>query len=98
MLYKNRIHIAFIEIAALDFTAAGGNEYSFGWKVRMNGVKAEEYTILPKINGQLNLFYYELVADVINVSGEKVGYCVVELLPGVYNEIKVRSVLAHVNT
>jgi predicted secreted hydrolase len=85
-------------ITPLGFKEAGGNKYSFGWKVEMKGVKGEEYTILPKIDGQLNLFYYELLADVIDKSGEKVGYCVVELLPGVYNEIKVRAVLARVNS
>ena len=63
----------------------------------MPGVKEEEYTITPKMDGQLNLTYFELLADVKNRQGTLVGYCVVELLPGVLNEkINVGAVLARV--
>ena len=74
------------KITPLGFTEAGGNKFSFGWKVEMKGVKDQEYTIVPKIDGQLNLFYFELLADIKDEAGNIVGYCVVELLPGVYNE------------
>ena len=37
------------------------------------------------MDGQINLAYYELLADIVNPKGEKVGYCFVELLPGVRN-------------
>ena len=58
----------------------------------------DEYTIVPKMDGQLNLTYYEFLADIKDKRGETVGYCVVELLPGVYNErIKVWAVLARIN-
>ena len=61
------------------------------------GIKDEAYTIAPKMDGQVNLTYYELLADVKDNKGNTVGYCVVELLPGVYNEhIKVWAVLARV--
>jgi len=73
-------------ITPLGFTEARGNKYSCGWKVQLNGIKDEEYTIVPKVDGQLNLFYFELLADIKDKAGNAVGFCVVELLPGVYNE------------
>lgn len=85
------------EITPLGFTEAGGHKFSFGWQINLKGVKAEEYTITPKMDGQLNLTYYELLAEVKDRHGEVVGNCVVELLPGVYNKhIKVWAVLARV--
>lgn len=61
----------------------------------MVGVKDEFYTIIPRMDGQVNLTYYELLADIKDTQGHLVGYCVVELLPGVYNEnIKGWAVLA----
>lgn len=84
------------KITPLDFIEAGGKKFSCGWKVEMKDVKGEQYTIIPKIDGQLNLFYYELLADVKDRSGKNVGYCVVELLPGVYNEISAAAAFARV--
>jgi predicted secreted hydrolase len=85
------------QIMPLEFTEAGGKKFSFGWKVEMKDVKDKEYTIIPKMDGQLNLTYYELLADVKDREGNIVGYCVVELLPGVYNEkINVGAVLARI--
>jgi predicted secreted hydrolase len=82
-------------ITTLGFTEAGGKKFSFGWKLEMKNIKQEQYTIIPKIDGQLNLFYFELVADIKDMDGKEVGYCVVELLPGVHNEkINVGAVLA----
>jgi hypothetical protein len=43
------------------------------------------YEIRLMIEGQLNLAYFELLAEVINPQGKKVGLCVVELLPGAGN-------------
>ena len=84
-------------IKPLDFTEAGGHKFSFGWELEMKGVKGEQYKIIPKMDGQMNLTYYELLADIIDKAGNNVGLCVVELLPGVYNEhIKVWAVLARV--
>lgn len=73
-------------ITPLGWTESGGYKFSSGWKVMMPGVKDEEYTIVPKIDGQLNLFYYELLADIQDKTGKVVGYCVVELLPGARNK------------
>lgn len=80
-------------ITPLGFTEVGGRKFSSGWKVEMPGTKDVEYTIIPKIDGQLNLFYYELLADIRDRRGRDVGSCVVELLPGVYNEIRARDAL-----
>lgn len=74
------------KITTLDWTEAKGKKFSCGWRVEMKGVKDEEYTITPKIDGQLNLFYFELLADIKDRNGKVVGYCMVELLPGVYNK------------
>jgi predicted secreted hydrolase len=72
-------------IEPLGFTEAGGFKFSDGWKVELKGIKDEEYTIVPKIDGQLNLFFFEQLADIIDKKGKVVGFCFVELLPGVYN-------------
>jgi predicted secreted hydrolase len=85
------------KITPLGFTETGGKKYSCGWKVEMKNIKDAEYMIIPKIDGQLNLFYFELLADVMDKSGTSVGYCVVELLPGVYNEkMKISAAMARV--
>ena len=84
-------------ITPLGFTEAGGKKYSCGLKVDIKNTKDEEYTIIPKIDGQLNLFYFELLADVKDKNDKTVGYCVVELLPGVYNEkMNIGAVVARV--
>lgn len=84
-------------ISPLGFTEAGGKKFSCGWKVEMKDIKEEQYTIIPKMDGQLNLFYLELLADIKDKDGKNVGYCVVELLPGVYNEkMNIGAVVARV--
>ena len=86
-------------ITPLGFTEAGGKRFSCGWKASIPGVKDSEYTITPKMGGQLNLTYFELFADIKDPRGRLVGYCVVELLPGVYNEkINVRAVTARIRS
>jgi len=62
----------------------------------MKGFKEEAYTITPKMDGQLNLFYYELLADIKDRDGTEVGVCVVELLPGVYNQTHPLDAFARV--
>jgi hypothetical protein len=81
-------------IEPLGFIEVGGRKFSSGWKVLMPGVKDGACTIVPKIDGQLNLFYFELLADVKDRRGADVGLCVVELPPGVCNEIRVRDAFA----
>ena len=56
-----------------------------GWDLVMPGVKEERYEIRPLTDGQLNLYYYELLAGIYNPAGEQVGLCMVELLPGARN-------------
>jgi predicted secreted hydrolase len=73
-------------ISPLDFVYPDGRtKYSYGWKLVVPGLKDEHYTIKPLLKGQMNMGYYELLADVFNERDEKVGACFVELLPGVYN-------------
>ncbi len=84
-------------IEPLDFTKAGGYKFSNGWKLTMKDVKDEEYTITPKIDGQFNLFFFELLAEIKDKNGQLVGYSVTELLPGVYNE-KLQSFRAFKKT
>lgn len=62
-----------------------GFTFTKGWDVVLPGVKEERYEIRPILDGQMNLAYFELLAEVINPNGELVGYCFVELLPGVRN-------------
>jgi predicted secreted hydrolase len=68
-------------------------QFSYGWQVKMPSVKEEEYLIKPKTDGQFNVFFYELLADIVNRNGEVAGYCFVELLPGARNK-KLNSLLA----
>jgi predicted secreted hydrolase len=82
-------------ITPLDFIEVSGKRFSSGWKVEMKGVKSEQYRIIPRIDGQLNLFYFELLSDIKDKDGKDVGYCVVELLPGVYNKISPAAALVN---
>ena len=68
------------------FTQAGGYKFSNGWKLSINGIKDENYTLTPLIDGQFNFSFFELLAEVRNTNGTLVGYAVVELCPGVYNK------------
>ena len=72
----------------IDYIEARGMQFTSGWDLFMPGVKEEQYQLRPVIEGQLNLAYFELLAEVINPKGERVGYCVVELLPGARNPEK----------
>ena len=70
------------------FVDVNGVSFSHGWDLVMPGVKEEKYELRPLIEGQVNLAYFELLAEVINPRGERVGLCVVELLPGARNPNK----------
>jgi len=65
-----------------------GFVFSKGWDLTLPGIKEEHYHIEPMMEGQMNLAYFELIAKIINPHGEHVGYCFVELLPGVRNPNK----------
>jgi predicted secreted hydrolase len=73
-------------LTPLGFTQANGKKFSYGWQVDLTEIKDQAYTIIPKIDGQLNGFFFELLADIKDNAGNLVGYGMVELLPGVYNQ------------
>lgn len=82
-------------IEPLDFITEPNTGYRFscGWKVMISGIKEEEYLIKPVIDGQYNVFFFELLAEVLDKQGKRVGYCVVELLPGARNR-RINTLLA----
>ena len=82
-------------IEPLDFITEPNTKYKFscGWKVKINNIKEEEYLVKPVTDGQFNVFFFELLAEVLNKQGERVGYCFVELLPGARNR-KIKPLLA----
>ena len=73
-------------ITPLDFTTANEIKFSCKWKVTLPGIRDEEYTIVPLVDGQINLAYFELLAGIYDREKKLCGYCFVELLPGVYNK------------
>jgi len=63
------------------------------------GIKEERYEIRPLMEGQLNLTYFELLAEIIDPHGKRAGFCFVELLPGARNpdmRIDFRNLLRRV--
>jgi hypothetical protein len=54
---KNVQYTTVPEIALFDFIEVGRKKFSCGWKVELPHIKNGEYTIIPKVGGQLNLFY-----------------------------------------
>lgn len=62
-----------------------GLTFSRGWDLTLPGIKRERYEIRPLMEGQLNLAYFELLAEIIDPAGQRVGLCFVELLPGARN-------------
>jgi predicted secreted hydrolase len=73
-------------VKPMDFITVEGNRYSHSWDITVPGIKEEHYTVRPLNDGQVNVGYLELLADLLNDAGEHVGMCFVELLPGVHNE------------
>ena len=68
-----------------SFTEITGMKFSRGWDLHMPGIKDEKYELRPVIDGQTNHAYFELLTEVFNPKGEKVGFCITELLPGARN-------------
>ncbi|HOE69458.1 MAG TPA: lipocalin-like domain-containing protein [Brevefilum sp.] len=81
-------------ITPTEFAYPNGVKYSCKWELTVPGFKAERYTIIPLLKGQMNMGYYELLASIYNDKNEQVGLCFVELLPGVYNKKFKRTLLA----
>lgn len=75
------------DIRATSFVMPDGKlTYSNQWSLTVPGLKEEEYTIKPLLDGtQMNIGYYELLAGIFNSKQEQVGLCFVELLPGARN-------------
>lgn len=59
-----------------------GMKFSSEWTLTMEG---KNYTLVPKVDGMFNVFFFELLAGIRDEDGNEVGYCFVELLPGVRN-------------
>ena len=70
-------------LEALDVITFEGMKFSNGWKLVMDG---KNYTIVPMIEGMFNVFFFELLAEIKDENDQVVGYCFVELLPGVRNK------------
>lgn len=68
------------------FVEKNGYRFSCGWQLEMPGIKDEHYKIVPIIDGQLNLAYFEQLCYIYDKDSREVGMCFVELLPGVYNQ------------
>ena len=70
-------------LEATDVITFEGRKFSNGWKLEIDG---KRYAITPKMDGMFNVFFFELMADIKDEDGNLLGYCVVELLPGVRNK------------
>ena len=73
------------EIVPDEIIKVDGIVFSKGWTVTLPKTKEGHYKVRPIVEGQINLVYFELLAEVLNDANERVGYCIVELLPGVRN-------------
>ena len=83
-LTSNRLNNYSME--PIKFTEKDGYKFSCGWKLKIPKIKDENYKIIPIIDGQMNLAYFEQLCHIYNKDNEEVGMCFVELLPGVYNK------------
>ena len=63
-----------------------GYKFSYGWKFSIPNIKGEEYLLKPRVDGQFNVAFYELIADIYDKNNDLVGYCIIELLPGARNK------------
>ena len=84
----NRQLVRDYEYTAKAEVEVDGFIFSKGWDLVLPGIKEERYQIRPIMDGQMNLAYFELLAEIINPQNERVGLCFVELLPGVRNPNK----------
>jgi predicted secreted hydrolase len=82
-----------------EFIEVDNFTFSKGWDLILPGIKEEQYEIRPIMEGQFNLAYFELIAEIINPEKERVGYCFVELIPGARNptkKIRLRKYLKNI--
>ena len=89
----NTTRLQDFEIKPKDFVKRGKYDYtfSFGWDVVLPGIKEERYEIKPLSNGQFNIAYFEMLAEVLNNKNERVGYCFVELISGARNKLRLQE-------
>lgn len=78
-------HLNNYSIQPIKFTEKNGYKFSSGWELKIPNIKDESYKIIPIIDGQLNLAYFEQLCYIYNKDNKEVGLCFTELLPGVYN-------------
>ncbi len=71
-------------IKSTSETKAMGLRWSSSWDLYVNK-KEERYKIIPIQEGHMNFAYFEELCYIKNARDEVVGYCFVELLPGVLN-------------
>lgn len=83
------------ELVTTDYTTAKDSKFSAGWTLKMPGIKEEEYTITPLMDGAINFAYFEELCSIRNKKGEEVGLCFTELWPYIYNDPEGHS--AHSN-
>ena len=74
------------QLEATNVITYSGMKFSNGWNLELDGKK---YTLTPLVDGMFNVSFFELLADIIDDTGARVGYCFVELLPGVRNKNNV---------
>ncbi len=70
----------------IRFIEKDGYKFSCGWELHIPEIKDEYYRIIPIMEGQMNLAYFEQLCYIYDQHNNEVGMCFVELLPGVYNE------------
>jgi len=76
------------EIKAMEVIDYEGKKFSNKWDLK---IKDKQYKIIPKVEGMFNVFFFELLASIIDEEGREVGYAFVELLPGVRNGKDIKS-------
>lgn len=84
----NRQLVRDYHYTAKEIVEVDGFKFSKGWNLELPGIKETYYEIRPLMDGQMNLAYFELLAEILNPQKKRVGYCFVELLPGVRNPDK----------
>lgn len=70
-------------IEAIDVLTCEGRQFSSRWNLSIEG---KNYELIPVTDGMFNIFFFELLAEIRDETGHRVGYAFIELLPGVRNK------------
>ncbi|MEG2213078.1 MAG: hypothetical protein RRY35_04190, partial [Clostridiales bacterium] len=81
-LHGESANIEEIRIKATATRLIGSWCFGSCWSITIPGVEQEEYYIIPLSDAQFVMPCSRIVAGVFSHKGEKVGYCLGELLPG----------------